>query len=53
MIGIYFGPPGSIEIVSFEELRESSVGDIEGGFGYLFEGEELLNGEPDECIIIE
>ena len=38
-VGIVFAQPDAIEFESFEELRESSVGDPEGGYGYRFEGE--------------
>ena len=50
-IGILFVEPASIEFESFEELEESSVVDVEGGYRYKFEGEELLGGEEDECEI--
>ena len=39
--GIVFSEPASIEFESFEELTESSVGAIEGGYGYSFEGEPV------------
>ena len=47
--GILFIGPGAIEFESFEELEESSVVEVEGGYGYRFEGEEVLDGEEDEC----
>ena len=47
-IGILFVEPASIEFESFEELRESSVVEVEGGFGYKFEGEKVLKGEEEE-----
>ena len=50
-IGLFFEDPGSIEFESFEELEVSSVVDVEGGYGYKFEGEEALAGEEDECEI--
>ena len=49
-IGILFGQPTSIEIESFEELEESSVMEVEGGYGYKFEGEEVMEGEEDNCV---
>ena len=49
-IGIFFYQPGWIEFESFEELRESSVS-VRGGYGYRFEGEEVMGGEEDECLI--
>ena len=49
--GIWFRQPGSIEFESFEELEESSVAEVEGGYGYKFEGEELLSGEEDDFEI--
>ena len=50
-MGILFTQPASIEFESFEELEESSVREIEGGYGYKFEGEEVLDGEEDEYEI--
>ena len=50
-IGIVFSQPGWIEFESFEELRESSVVSVEGGYGYKFEGEEVLSGEGDDYEI--
>ena len=49
-IGILFSQPESIEFESFEQLRESSVMEVEGGFGYKFEGERVLGGEPDVSL---
>ena len=46
-IGIAFIQPGWIEFESFEELRESSVVEVEGSYGYQFEGAKVLCGEPD------
>ena len=50
-IGIWFSDTASIEFESFEELEESSVVEVEGGYGYTFEGEEVLAGEEDEFEI--
>ena len=52
-IGILFTQPASIEFESFEELRESSVVSVKGGYGYTFEGEEVMEGEEDVCLIKE
>ena len=49
--GILFSQHTSIEFESFEELEESSVVEVEGGYGYQFEGEEVLCGEEDESEI--
>ena len=49
-IGVLFRQPGSIEFESFEELRESSVEEVEGGYGYRWEGEEVLSGEEDHWL---
>ena len=49
--GIVFKEPASIEFESLEELRESSVREVEGGYGYRFDGEEVLEGEEDDCEI--
>ena len=49
--GILFVEPGWIEFESFEELRESSVVEVEGGYGYKWEGEEVMEGEEDEWLI--
>ena len=51
MIGIWFAKPASIEFESLEELRESSVREFKGGFGYNFEGEKVLVGDPDVPLI--
>ena len=48
--GIFFAQPGSIEFESFEELRESRVGEEEGGWGYRWEGEEVLSDEVDDWL---
>ena len=50
-IGVLFSKPGSIEFESFEELRESSVREVVGGFGYKFEGEEVVSGSADFSLI--
>ena len=50
-IGILFTQPATVEFESFEELRESSIVEVRGGYGYRFEGEEILRGEPDICLI--
>ena len=52
-IGIFFLQPSSIEFESFEELRESSVREAIGCYGYLFEGEEVVSGDVDDCMIKE
>ena len=49
--GILFIQPASIEFESLEELRESSVREMEGGYGYRFEGEKLMEGEEDVPLI--
>ena len=49
-IGVLFSKPGSIEFESFEELRECSVGEEEGGWRYRWEGEEVLSGEVDDWL---
>ena len=49
--GILFIQPGRIEFESFKELRESSVVEVRGGYGYKFEGEEVLSGEGDDYEI--
>ena len=51
--GIWFIQPASIEFESLEELEESSVVEVEGGYGYTFEGEEALSGEEDDFEINE
>ena len=53
MFGIFFVHPASIEFESIEEVRESSVVEKEGGYGYSFEGEEVLSGERDDVFIEE
>ena len=50
-IGIFFNHSASIELRSFEELRESSVVEVEGGYGYPFEGEKVVCGEPDDDVV--
>ena len=52
-IGIFFNNPALIEFESFEELEESSVVEVEGGYGYIFEGEEVQTGERDDTLIEE
>ena len=47
-MGVFFYQPASIEYESFEELEESSVMEVEGGYGYKFEGEPLLLGVKDK-----
>ena len=47
-IGIVFVQPACIEFESLEELRESSVVSVEGGYGYVFEGERVIEGDKDE-----
>ena len=49
-MGIYFYQSASIEFESFEELRESSVVEVEGGYGYKWEGEEVLSGISDIAL---
>ena len=50
--GLFFDQPASIEFESFEELRESSVLELEGEYGYKFEGAEVLAGEEDTFEIL-
>ena len=49
--GIVFVEPAWIEFESIEEVRESSVVLREGGYGYVFSGEEVVGGEEDECVV--
>ena len=46
--GIYFKNPSSFEFESLEELKESCVVKTEGGYGYKWEGENVLSEETDE-----
>ena len=48
---VKFVQQGWIEFESFEELEESSVVEVRGGYGYRFDGEEVMEGEEDECLI--
>ena len=52
-LGILFREPCSIEFQSLEELRESSVVEREGGYGYLFEGETVQRGKEEETPSIK
>ena len=49
-IGLFFVQPVSIEFESFEELQESSVLELEGEYGYNFEGEDVQSGERDDAL---
>ena len=49
-IGLFFDEPAYVEFESLEELRESTVVEVEGDYGYKFEGEEVLNGVQDDVL---
>ena len=52
-MGVFFLQPASIEFESFEEVRESAARQLEGEYGYKFEGEAFQTGERDESLAEE
>ena len=52
-MGVFFLQPASIEFESFEEVRESAARQLEGEYGYKFEGEEVKTGDRDDMLVEE